>query len=342
MSTYLLVAGTSHKVSPIEIREKLSFVSKGLGPALDFFAAEPGIRGCVILSTCNRVEVYAECLSREAGPALKNLLADYHEVARSKIEPHLYALEGLAAVRHLYAVASGLDSQIIGEIQIAGQVRSACHEAEKCGTLTPLLERLFRTALRVSSHVRSHTGIASGTVSLGSVVLNLIQRHFQTLDHRKILLIGSGKVSELLARHLRKAEAELWVTSRTFERARELAEKLKGRVFAYDHIKTVLPDMDILVSSTACPQVILKKKDFTRRKKPLMAVDLAVPRDIDPKVKSLAQVKLFDLDDLNFIIEENVRRRKASAGLAEELISREAERLWTKPNSAFSKHLTLI
>ncbi|MCM8756830.1 MAG: glutamyl-tRNA reductase [Candidatus Omnitrophica bacterium] len=332
-----ITLGTNHKYSPIEIRESLSFPKKWLQEALFDWVSYGGIKTGVILSTCNRVELYADVLDIDRGiSSMKDFLAEYHQKPLSMIEHYLYTYIDKEAIKHLFNVASGLDSQILGEAQVLEQVKISWQQAKRLGITDRLLDMIFERAIETSLKVRTETEISKGRLSLGSIVIKLLKTKFNLLSDKRILIIGVGKISELVVRYLKKEKINLvFVANRTYEKATELARYINAEVVRFDRLKEKLKDIDIIISATSSPHLILKKEDILEiigyrqlvKQEPLLIVDLAVPRDVDPQVKSIIGVELFDLDDLNFLIEKNLEIRKQGIPKAKEIIEEEVNRL---------------
>lgn len=333
----LILVGTNHKYSPIQIREQLSFSKRKIKDALISLVGFKEIRAGIILSTCNRVELYASSLDTEAAiMALKKFLSVYHLQDLSKLTPYLYTYIGKEAIFHLFNVASGLDSQIIGESQILEQVRFAYCQAKEIEATDRLLDLVFDNAIRVSLKVRQETGISKGKVSIASVVSEVIKTECGCIKDKKILIIGAGKISELVTSYLKKEKVKIvFIANRTYERACHLAESIDAEVVRFDRLKEKLLDTDIIISATSSPHLILKKEDFLDIKKPLLVIDLALPRDVDPEVKNIKDISLFGLDDLDFVIEKNLNERRQSIPAAEEIIRKEVENLCLTENLAF-------
>lgn len=324
-----IVLGTNHKFSPIEIREKLYFSRKQLGGLLVNLLSYQGIKASVILSTCNRVEFYAVSEDIENGAStLKNYLSSYHSQELKIIEPYIYTYIGKEAILHLFNVAAGLDSQIIGENQILEQVRFFFGQAKLVEATNCLLDKIFNQAIKTSLKVRQETNISIGNISTASIALDFIKTRFGSLTDKKILIIGLGKISQLLIDCLKKEKVNaVFITNRNFEKAKELAKQIKAHVVRFDQLKEKLQDADIVISATASPHLILKKEDLLGIKKSLLIIDLALPRDVDPEAKNIENVSLFSLGDFDFLIEKSLNVRKQSIPTATELIKKEVEDL---------------
>lgn len=309
----LILTGTNHKTAPLEIRERLSLTKKGIENALALLGGE----GVVILSTCNRTEFYIN-----GDIDVKGFIYKYYKAQYPKLEPYLYACSDIDAVRHLFRVAGGLDSQILGETQILGQVKSAY----ETGRPDSLLDKIFTKALDVGRRIRRETRISEGNVSIGSVAVDLIKERVPDLSDKKIIIIGVGKVSSLVMKYLSKEGAEtVFVSNRTYEKAVELAGQINGKAVRFDNVGEYIVDADVIISTTGCPHTILHKEDFKVYKSPLLIVDLAVPRDVSPLVKELSGIELLCLDDIHEIIEDNINKKKAAIPFAEEIIREELE-----------------
>ena len=325
----IIVVGTNHKHSPIRIREQVAFRKKKIKSALLNLVSYKGIRAGVILSTCNRVELYVTADdSKRAGIILKEFLADYHHKELNTIEPYLYTYIGKEAIRHLFRVAAGLDSQILGESQILEQVRYAYQEARAVEATDRLLDTIFDNAIMVSLRVRQETGISEGKISIASTVAQLIKGKCGSIKNKKILIIGVGKISQLLTLYLKEEGARaVFIANRSYEKAFQIARSIGAEVVRFDRLKEKLLDTDIIISATASPHTILKEEDLQDAKRPLLIIDLAVPRDVDPDVKYIKGISLFCLDDLDFIIENNLENRKQSIPQALDIINKEVGNL---------------
>ena len=334
----IIVVGTNHKHSPIRIREQLAFRKNKIKGALVNMTSYKDIKAGVILSTCNRVELYATAEDpKRASIILKEFLADYHRKELNTIEPYLYTYIGKEAIRHLFRVASGLDSQITGESQILEQVRYAYQEARAVEATDRLLDTIFDNAIMVSLRVRQETGISEGKISIASTVAQLIKSKCGSIKNKKILIIGVGKISQLLTLHLKEEGARaVFIANRSYEKAFQIARSIGAEVARFDRLKEKLLDTDIIISATASPHLILRKEDILEvlgyrpsaiDHRQLLIIDLAVPRDVDPDVKYIKGVSLFCLDDLDFIIEDNLKNRKQSIPQALDIINKEVGNL---------------
>lgn len=328
----LSLIGISHKTAPLKIREKFAFSRKQLREALSKLVEMESIDEAVIISTCNRTEIYACVKDVELGSlGLKNFILKYHHLEENKNNRYLYFLKDREAIRHLFRVASGLDSQVIGENQILGQVKSAYLQAQEMGTTNGQFNRLFQKTIAVGKLVRTKTRISQGNLSIGKVALKMLEEFWQRLTGKKILIIGTGKIGGLVAKYLKDKRASgVFIANRTYENACLLASKVGGRAVKFDRLKDELTEADIVISATASPHLIIKKEMvreiMTLRKKTLVIMDLALPRDVDPEVKNVSNVILYNLDDLNSTIESNHKQRKEEAKLAEKIVEEETEK----------------
>lgn len=321
--------GLNHTTAPVEIREQVAFASEGIMQAHQDLVAQPGIGEAVILSTCNRTEIYYSTDS--ASPeSVSRWLAEYHHLSIPDLDPYLYVHTGDAAVQHLFRVASGLDSLVLGEPQILGQLKNAYLLAHQAQSVGALFNRLFHWSFSVAKRVRTETQIGSQAVSVAFAAVSLARRIFGDLSGQQVLLIGAGETIELVARHLREqGVGRVTVANRSAERARQVAEEFQGHAIGLGQIPEALEDADIVVSSTASPLPVLGKGTVERalkkrRHRPVFMVDIAVPRDIEPEVGQLPDVYLYTVDDLQGIIEENLQARREAAKAAETIIIEES------------------
>jgi glutamyl-tRNA reductase len=330
----LLVTGVSHKTAPVAVRERLAFAAGALPGALARLRACEGISEALILSTCNRVEVMVTCEDGcEAQPAVDAFLREAYKQPLDGLEPHLYRFEGRDAIHHIFRVASSLDSMVVGEPQILGQLKQAYNLAREQGALSGLLENVLERAFSVAKRVRSETGIGQMAVSVSFAAVELARKIFGSLAGRTVMIVGAGKMSELAARHLRRSGAShIYVTNRTWERALELAEVFQGTPVEYDRFAAALPEVDILIASSGAPHYILNKGDIerviaARRNRPMFLIDIAVPRNIAPAVNDVDNAFLYDIDDLEEVVKANLRERFKEAEHAEQIVTHEVERM---------------
>jgi glutamyl-tRNA reductase len=324
-------AGLNHKTAPLAIRESLSFSKDELKNVL--LALRRHINEGVILSTCNRTEVYAVAKDPEAAlEGTDGFFASFHTLSPDTLASHLYRYEGEEAARHLFRVASGLDSMILGEHQILGQVREALTASAAVSTPSVPLSRLFHYALRAGRRVRDETDISKNALSVSYAGVRLAQRVLGDLRDKSALLVGAGEAGTLVARALRTAGVgRLSIANRTLSRAEELASELHGQAVAFEDVAKVLETSDILMSATEAPEAIFTREQLEqsmaeRPERPLFAFDLAVPRDIDPDANEVEGMHLFNIDDLEAVAEDNRRDRQKSTGVAEAIVEEELQR----------------
>jgi glutamyl-tRNA reductase len=329
---HIIVVGLNHKTTPIDLRERLHFPTTTLEEPLEKLAhyTEGGDR--VILSTCNRVELYGHVQHLAHGSGrLQQFLSDYHGIAADALTPHLYSYHGEAALRHLFRVVSSLDSLVIGEPQIAAQVKESFAIARRASATSAVFNQVFERAFAVAKRVRTETRISEHAVSVSYAAVELAKKIFQDLSAKTVLILGAGEMSELTARHLiSHGVQQLLVANRTPERALELAVKLAGQGVALAELPGYLPKADIIVSSTGASELVIRKVDVQnalklRKNRPMFFIDIAVPRDIDPAVNELDNVYVYDIDDLQHVVEENRKAREREAAVAETIIAREVE-----------------
>lgn len=320
-----LVIGINHRTAPVEIREKIVFAEPELPTALRELSRIPGVREATILSTCNRTELY--CYVAENEPPLVPWLLQWHRMDPHELEGCVYQYKGQAAVQHAFAVAAGLDSMILGEPQILGQLKDAYRAALQERTTGPLLNRLFQSSFSIAKRVRTETRIGANAVSVASAAVSLAHTVFDNFAQHTALLIGAGETIALAARHLRaQGLKRMIVANRTLERAQELAREFDGYAITLESLPAHLPEADIIVSSTASPvpvvtQAAVREALRTRKHRPVFMVDIAVPRDIDPAVAELEDVYLFTIDDLEHVVHTNQQARQSAARDAEGLLA---------------------
>lgn len=329
----VIVLGTNYKYSPVELRERLSFSKRRLKEALNLLKEREVIKGAVILSTCNRVEIYVSTEEKEkATLEVKDFISQYHEVEKEEFFPYFYRYTDKEAVRHLLSVVCGLDSLILGEIQILGQVKSSFLEAEAVGFVDNFLRDIFYSAFGVVEKIHRETKISKGKVSVGSVAIDFIKEKSGSLKGRCILIIGVGKVTELVLKYLKKEEPHVvFISNRTFEKAKNLASQIGAEVVRFDDLKRFLKEADIIITATASPHFIIKKSTFKEAiRHRILIIDLALPRDVDPQIKEIENVDLFCLEDLESVIKKNIKKKAVEAQRAIAIIDKEAESLWCK------------
>jgi len=315
--------GINHQTAPLDIREQVAFPADRLGPALQDLASHKAVKEAAILSTCNRTEIYCNTEAPEQAIAW---LSEFHHVQRSSIQPYLYALPQEQAVKHAFRVASGLDSMVLGEAQILGQMKQAVKTAESAGTLGMLLHKLFQRTFSVAKEVRSTTEIGASSISMAAAAVRLAQRIFPSISEQAVLFIGAGEMIELCVDHFAAQHPrKITIANRTVERAQTLARRCNASTITLNDLSETLHHYDIIVSSTASPLPILGKGMVERaiklrKHRPMFMVDLAVPRDIEPEVGELSDVFLYAVDDLAHIVQEGIGNRQAAAQQAEAII----------------------
>jgi len=322
--------GINHKTAPVNIREQVAFTPEKLPIALTGILEQSPATEAAIISTCNRTELYCE-LHANDGEALIRWFADFHSVEHDKLVPYIYSYTNQDAVKHILRVASGLDSLVLGEPQILGQIKDAYSTASNSGTIGRQLNRLFQHTFSVAKQVRTDTAIGSSPVSVAFAAVSLAKRIFAKLEDHTALLIGAGDTIELVARHLKDQNIKkMIVANRTVERAQLLAEQFDAEAIALADMPTRLVDADIIISSTASQLPILGKGAVesalkARKHRPIFMVDIAVPRDIEAEVGDLRDVYLYTVDDLHDVIEEGQQSREQAAEQAEEIIENETQ-----------------
>jgi len=326
----ILVVGLSHKTAPVEIRERVAFQPAAIEAALHALTALPAVAEALILSTCNRVELVACSRHPEQAEAeIGHFLADHHALSQAELTPHLYVHHGADAIRHLYRVASSLDSMVLGEPQILGQLKGAYNTAVEARTVGLILNRCLHKAFSVAKRVRTETAIASSAVSVSFAAVELARKIFDDLSGKTVLLIGAGEMCELAARHFVTAGvAKVLVTNRTFARAERLAQEFDGDPVPFEDFRRELHRADIVLSSTGATGILLTAGEIRaavkqRRYRPMFLIDIAVPRDIDPKANDAEGVYLYDVDDLQGVVQANLKERQKEVVKAEAIIDAE-------------------
>jgi len=326
----LTIIGVNHKTAPIEVRERIAISREELPETTRALAAIPGVSECMIVSTCNRVEILASVESSAAG--LSEFLQQHFGLDPAVLAPHLYEHRDQEAVRHLFRVAASLDSMVVGEPQILGQVKEAFAVARASGTVGGQLEHLLQSAFAAAKKVRTETEIGSNSVSIASVAVEMARKIFGSLQGRTVFLVGAGKMSELAARHLvQQGAGAILVTNRTQERARRMAEAFQGRVIPFEQLHETASQADIVISSTGAPHPIFRCEHgqvfmHRRRNRPMFFIDIAVPRDVDPAMGKLEGIFVYDIDDLQQVAAAHMAERSREATDAEALIEGEVER----------------
>jgi glutamyl-tRNA reductase len=323
------ILGINHKTAPVALREKVAFTEDRLGAALLTLRQELGVAEALILSTCNRTEVY--WTGTASGSQLSQWLERHHG-DNLDLAASLYVHQESRAIEHTFSVASGLDSMVLGEVQILGQLKDAYRIAQESGSTGPILNKLFQAAFSAAKRVRTETRIGANAVSLASATVSLARRVYEDLSAHNVLLVGAGEMNALTARHFMSAGVKrMVIANRTLEKAQALAAELNAHAVALTDLDKELADADIVISCTASPEPLIAKRAVeaairARRRRPIFMVDMAVPRDIDPTVAELEDVYLFSIDDLQQLVDENIQQREVAAGGARLLISEEVTR----------------
>jgi len=327
----IIVVGTNHKYSPIWLREKLVFPKSRIRDALYLLKEYSSIEKAVILSTCNRVEIYASTENlKDAKDKIIGFISRYHEIDKDEISRYLYVYYNEEAIKHLFSVACGLDSLILGETQILTQVRGAYIDSEDAGFLDEALNDIFNKALLFAKTIHKTSRISEGKVSTGSIAVDFIKKRLGNLSSKNILVIGVGKITQLTLKYLIKEQPNvIFVSNRTFEKARALATTVKAIAVRFDRLREFLSKADVIITATKSPHCIIKKETLEGAvKQRILMVDLALPRDVDPKVKELENIELFCLEDLTTAIEENLKTKGHEAKRIGKIIDIEVEEQW--------------
>ena len=325
----IVTVGTSHHIAPLDFRERLSFSESQLTEAFQLLGEHPDIGEAAILSTCNRVEVYAVTRSKDGSAVLSDFLSNYHRIKPQQLGKFTYSHQDLDAVRHLFNVTASLDSMVVGEPQILGQVKEAYAQSLAVGATGDILNRLFTKALRVGKRVRTETNIAAGAVSISYAAVELAKKIFQSLEDKTVAIIGAGEMSELTAQHLVKNNvSKVIVANRTYQRAVDIAKKFNGIPLAYDADLSFLVGADIVISSTDAPHYLIDRHSLTeimrqRKHRYMFLIDIAVPRDIDPEVSKVDNAFLYNIDDLEAVVASNLKDRGQEAEIAAQIVKEE-------------------
>jgi glutamyl-tRNA reductase len=325
----LFAVGLSHRTAPVELRETVDFARKGLANALAELSSRGVGREIVVLSTCNRAEIYAVGDTDETAAQVGRFFSDYHEIPHERVREHLYVHRGPDAARHLFRVAAGLDSLVVGEPQILGQVKAAYGAASDGQFTAALTNRLFHSAFTVGKRVRSETGLGEGAVSVSYAAIALAKKIFGDLKGRSVLILGAGEMAKLTGIHLQAQHVkQITIASRTLTTAQNLAARLDGVAVPWDSVDRALSSADIVVTATGASEPVLTRGRVDdvmrhRRNRPLFVIDIAVPRDVDPAVGQVDQVFLYNIDDLRTIVQENLARRGAELARAEAIVDDE-------------------
>ena len=346
---HLLLLGVSHKTAPVDLREKLDFSSRDVGAAVEALAARSSAAESVVLSTCNRSEIYVASDALEtAREELVRFLSEYHQLPAESFTPHVFSLSDAEVVQHLFRVAAGLDSLVVGEPQILGQVKDAFQTAAERRCTGPVLRKLFDWSFNVGKRVRSETALGEGAVSISYAAVQLAKKIFGRLNGRRVLVVGSGEISTLTAQHLRaQGVAEVAITSRTAAHAQALATEVGGHWVPWEGLANALGTSDIIVTATGSQRPIITKAHIEsalgRRRDPLFIIDVAVPRDVEAAVTEFDQVFLYNVDDLQSIVQENISKRTTEIEHAEGIVREELGRFtaWQKSRGAIQTVVAL-
>jgi glutamyl-tRNA reductase len=327
----LILVGLNHRTAPVDVRERLSVSEASLCETSAGIRAIDGVEGAAVISTCNRVEVVVSSRSEDVIESLVEWMAERASTVREELEKHLYIVRHADVIKHLFRVTSGLDSMIVGEPQIGGQVRKAFAAAQETGSLDPLLTQLYDNTIRVARKIRTETGIGEHAVSVPFAAVELAKKIFGELEGLEVLLLGAGEMGELTAAHLRAQNVrQVYVANRSFVRAEELAARFEGQAVPFEALDDQLERCDIVIVSTAAPNFVLGPRQVSRalesrRSRSLFLIDLSVPRNIDPAVAEIGGAYLYNVDDLQQVADANRDKRMEKARDAELIVIREVE-----------------
>jgi glutamyl-tRNA reductase len=340
---HLLLLGVSHRTAPVELRERLDFASRDLGAAVETLGARPALGESVVLSTCHRSELYVAASDVDAArDDLVTFLGEYHQIAPGDFTPHLFERQDAEVVHHLFRVASGLDSLVVGEPQVLGQVKDAYSAASERHASGPLLTKLFHAAFAVGKRVRSETAVGEGAVSVSFAAVQLARKIFGRLKGRRVLVVGAGEMGKLTAQHLRaQGVGDIAITSRTLAHAEALAAVVAGSAVPWHELMNALAPADIVITATGSQQPILTRAHIESvmgrgRRDPLFVIDIAIPRDVDAAAAEIEQVFLYNVDDLQAVVRENLSRRTSEIQRAEAIVAEEVARFmsWHRSRGA--------
>jgi glutamyl-tRNA reductase len=341
---HLLLVGISHRTAPVELRERLDFQGQGLDAALRRLGTRASTHEVVVVSTCNRAELYAACDDAEhTSDDLVQFISEYHGVDRGTVTPHLYQAKDLEVARHLFRVAAGLDSLVVGEPQILGQVKEAHTAASVAHAAGPLLNRLFHASFGVGKRVRTETGLGSGAVSVSFAAVSLARKIFGDLQGRNVLVIGAGEMGKLTALHMKSQGAQrVAIMSRTMAHAARTAEAIGGAsAVPWEEMDDALEGSDIVITATGAATPVLTKAHVAtvmrqRRSRPLFIIDIGLPRDVEPSAGEIEQVFLYNIDDLQATVRENLARRASEVSRAERIVDEEVDKFggWLRSRGA--------
>src|SRR6185503_16055258 len=348
---HLLLVGISHKTAPVELRERLDFQVRGVDRALQSLAARGSTQEAVVLSTCNRAEMYVACDDVAATRTdLVSFVSEFHAIDRPTVAPHVYDVAGLDAARHLFRVAAGLDSLVVGEPQVFGQVKQAHTIAGEVHTVGPVLNRLFHSSFVVGKRVRTETGLGSGSVSISYAAVALARKIFGDLGGRSVVVVGAGEMGKLTARHMKTQGVQhVTIVSRTMAHAARTAEAIGGAAAApWEDLDDLVGASDIVITATGAAAPILTKGRIEavmrpRRNRPLFIIDIALPRDVEAAAGEIEQVFLYNIDDLQTTVRENMARRESETARAQAIVSEEVDRFerWLRSRGAISTVVAL-
>jgi glutamyl-tRNA reductase len=322
----IVITGTSHHKAPLAFRERLAFSESAVTEAFQLLKENHNIQEALIISTCNRVEIYATTNHNDGCAELFDFLSNYHQIEPQQLTKFTYTYQNLNAIRHLFKVGASLDSMIVGEPQILGQVKQAYEQSLSAGTTGDVLNRLFAKAIQVGKRVRTETNIGSGAVSISFAAVELAKKIFQSLENKTVAIVGAGEMSELTAQHLvENGVSNVIVANRTYERAVKIAEKFNGMPLTYDADLSFLIEADIVISSTNAPHYLIHRQSLAeimkkRRHRYMFLIDIAVPRDIDPEVSKVGNAFLYNIDDLEAVVASNLKERQQEARIAGEIV----------------------
>lgn len=324
---HIITVGLNYKSAPVHVREKFAVAEQEISKALIKLKHTTSILECVIVATCNRTEIYAVVDRQQVcGHYIRNFMQEWFGVPIQEFNDHLYIYQDEQAIRHLYRVACGLDSMIIGETQILGQIRDAFLQAQSQKTTGTLFNQLFKQVVTLAKRAHSETGIGEHAVSVSYAAVELGKRIFGSFEDKHVMILGAGKMSELTAKHLHaNGASQITVVNRSFDRAQELAHKFQGNACPYEQMLNQMHDVDILISSTGATQYVITRTDMEpilqkRKSRPLFMIDIAVPRDLDPALNEASNVFLYDIDDLEGIVESNLALRQQECAKIEQMI----------------------
>ena len=326
----IFLIGVNHKTAPVEVRERFAIPEARLPEAVRQLATHKGVDEAMIVSTCNRVEMIAKSVNGACD--LMGFVREFYRLEPDEYAKYLYQYEQREAVRHVFRVASSLDSMVVGEPQILGQVKEAYAVARAVGAIQSHLDALLTRAFAVAKRIRNETAIASSSVSVASVAVELAEKIFGSLEGKAVYLVGAGKMQELAARHLiAHGAGRIYVSNRTYERAAALAKKFNGEAIPFEKLYDAVDRADIVISSTGAPHSIFEKHHgekflLRRRNRPMFFIDIAVPRDVDPALNDLDVIFVYDIDDLQQVVQSHLGDRKREAAKAEELVEQEVEK----------------